>query len=113
MENTQTENQLKTQWYHYVLAFFAGIFFINVLPHYINGITGRPFPTPFADPPGKGLSSPVMNVVWATINFLIGFAIFYSAKITKRSKWIWIAVFIGALAMSFNLAIYFGKHAGI
>jgi len=53
--------------------FFAGIFLVNILPHFIHGITGKSFPAPFADPLGKGLSSPTLNVLWATINFLIGF----------------------------------------
>lgn len=109
MKNNTNETHLPTKWYHYVLAFFAGIFLINILPHYFHGITGKPFPTPFANPPGKGLSSPVVNVVWATINFLISFSVFYFARISQRVKWIWIAVFAGSLVMSFYLASYFGS----
>lgn len=104
------ENPLQTRWYHYIAAFFAGVFLVNTLPHYIHGITGKPFPTPFADPPGKGLSSPVFNVLWATINFLISFSIFYFAKISKRAKWIWIAVITGGVVMSLYLAHYFGSQ---
>jgi hypothetical protein len=108
MENSQHHSPQKTVWYHYLLAFFAGVFAINILPHYINGIMGQSFPTPFADPPGKGLSSPVINVLWALINFVISFSILYFAKIGQRKKWVWIAFFIGAVLMSFNLASYFG-----
>jgi hypothetical protein len=50
-------------WYTYVACFLAGCFLVNALPHFIKGITGEPFPTPFATPPGKGLSSPVVNVL--------------------------------------------------
>jgi hypothetical protein len=108
MENSQFNTLSETRWYHYVLAFFAGVFAVNILPHYIHGIIGQPFPTPFATPPGEGLSSPVVNVLWALINFLISFSIFYFAKIGQRKKWIWVAVFIGGMLMSFNLANYFG-----
>lgn len=109
MENDQNDSLPDTRWYHYILAFFAGVFAINVLPHYIHGIMGKSFPTPFANPPGVGLSSPVINVLWALINFLISFSIFYFARIGKRKKWIWVAVFVGAVLMSFNLASYFGE----
>lgn len=43
------------KWYNYLAAFFAGLFLANTIPHFVNGISGRPFPTPFADPPAQGL----------------------------------------------------------
>ena len=55
-------------WYHYVACFFAGIFLANAVPHFVKGICGDRFPTPFAKPPGKGLSSPLVNVLWALVN---------------------------------------------
>ncbi len=51
------------QWYTYIAYFFAGAFLVNAIPHFVSGVTGRPFPSPFASPPGKGLSSPVVNVL--------------------------------------------------
>ena len=102
---------MKTKWFHYLLAFFAGIFLINMVPHYVHGITGKAFPTPFADPPGKGMSPPAYNVLWAMINFLIGFAIIYFAKLKNRSRFLWVAFFLGAVTMSFYLASYFGALA--
>ncbi len=50
-------------WYNYVACFFAGMFLANVVPHFVHGISGDRFPTPFAHPPGKGLSSPTINVI--------------------------------------------------
>lgn len=49
-------------WY-----FLAGVFVWNGVPHFVKGITGQTHMTPF-----KKVSSPVLNVVWAVINFLIG-----------------------------------------
>ncbi len=40
-------------WYSYVGCFFAGMFLANAVPHFVHGISGDPFPTPFAKPPGK------------------------------------------------------------
>ncbi len=41
------------RWYHYASYFFGGAFLVNFMPHFINGITGHRFPTPFASPPGQ------------------------------------------------------------
>jgi len=60
-------------WYSYVAYFFAGAFLVNAVPHFVNGVSGRPFPTPFASPPGRGLSSPLVNVLWGTLNAVIGY----------------------------------------
>ena len=111
MDNTQNKTLLPTRWYHYALAFIAGIFLINILPHFMHGIVGKNFPTPFANPPGKGLSSPILNVVWAIINFLIGFSILYFMKINRRKNRVLIALFFGIVFMSFYLAHYFGSLA--
>ena len=51
------------KWYQYIAGFFAGAFLTNVVPHFVNGISGNAFPTPFANPPGQGLSSPLTNVL--------------------------------------------------
>ena len=34
------------RWYHYLALFFAGAFLVNSIPHFTNGISGRPFPSP-------------------------------------------------------------------
>jgi hypothetical protein len=50
-------------WFNFIAAFSAGILLTNVVPHFVHGISGDRFPTPFANPPGKGLSSPTLNVL--------------------------------------------------
>ncbi len=59
-------------WGHYVGAFFSGVLLVNAVPHFVKGVCGDKFPTPFAKPPGKGLSSAVVNVAWGLFNVLIG-----------------------------------------
>jgi hypothetical protein len=61
------------QWYHYFSGFWAGAFLANFVPHFVKGISGDPFPTPFAKPPGKGLSSPIVNVWWSLLNAVVGY----------------------------------------
>jgi len=60
-------------WLSYVAYFLGGAFFVNAVPHFTNGVSGRAFPTPFAAPAGKGLSSPVVNVLWGTLNAAAGY----------------------------------------
>ena len=62
-------------WYSYIACFFAGMSLANVVPHFVHGISGNPFPSPFSKPPGKGLSSPTVNVLWAFLNLVIGYVL--------------------------------------
>ncbi len=94
------------KWYHYIACFFAGAFLANVIPHLVHGVSGVSFPTPFASPPGKGLSSPTVNVIWALINLVIGYVLFRAGKV-HISKWALLVFFIGAAAMCFMLSVSF------
>ena len=60
-------------WYHYLAYLFGGFFLTNAVPHFTNGISGRRFPSPFATPPGQGESSALINVLWGSLNLLIGY----------------------------------------
>lgn len=104
MENTKVDNNTSLKWYHYITAFFAGTFLTNVVPHFVNGISGNPFPTPFANPPGKGLSSPLTNVLWALFNLVIGYLLFRFSKITPQNKRIMIVFFAGIAWISIMLS---------
>ncbi len=68
-------------WYDYIACFFGGVFLTNVVPHFVHGVSGDRFPTPFARPPGKGLSSPTVNVVWALLNLVVGCALFRIGRV--------------------------------
>ncbi len=61
------------RWYHYLAYFFGGAFLANALPHLGNGISGHAFQSPFASPPGEGLSSAMVNVAWGLFNLTIGY----------------------------------------
>jgi uncharacterized membrane protein len=95
------------KFYHYIAAFFAGMFLTNVVPHFVNGISGNPFPTPFANPPGKGLSSPLINVLWALFNLIIGYLLFRVSKINSKNKLALLIFFAGILCISIMSSIVF------
>jgi hypothetical protein len=94
------------KWYNYLASFFAGIFLANVVPHYVNGVSGNSFPTPFADPPGFGLSLPVVNVLWALLNLVIGYFLFKAGKVSSN-KWALLIFFIGVSIISIQLSMHF------
>lgn len=62
-------------WYNYLAYFFGGAFLANSLPHLINGISGKKFQSPFASPPGKGLSSSTTNVLWGFFNLVVAYVL--------------------------------------
>ena len=95
------------KWYNYLAAFFAGAFLANVVPHFIHGVSGDAFPSPFANPPGKGLSSPLVNVLWACFNLLIGYLLLRAGKVSASNKPSLIVMFLGILLMSAQLSIVF------
>src|ERR1700745_1056226 len=53
---------------HLILYFFGGSFLCNAIPHFVSGVMGRPFQSPFAKPPGEGLSTSAVNVLWGFFN---------------------------------------------
>lgn len=57
---------------HLVAYFFGGAFLANATPHLVAGLMGRPFQSPFARPPGEGLSSSTVNAGWGFFNLAIG-----------------------------------------
>lgn len=60
-------------WYDVVAHFIGGAFFANFFPHFVSGISGRWFPSPFGKPPFRGLSSPAVNVLWALFNLAVAY----------------------------------------
>jgi hypothetical protein len=60
-------------WLHLVSYFFGGAFLTNAVPHFVSGLLGRPFQSPFAKPPGEGLSSATVNVLWGFFNIVVGY----------------------------------------
>ena len=87
------------------------MFLANMVPHFVTGICGDRFPSPFAKPPGKGLSSPLVNVLWALLNLAIGYLLFRAGNVAAAGTFTLILFFIGIAAMSIMLSLNFQhKH---
>jgi hypothetical protein len=63
------------QWWHQISYFFGGAFLSNAIPHFVSGVMGRPFQSPFAKPPGRGLSSSSVNVLWGAFNIAVAYGL--------------------------------------
>jgi hypothetical protein len=96
-------------WYEYIACFFAGIFLANVVPHFVHGISGDRFPTPFAHPPGRGLSSPTVNVIWALLNLAAGYMLFRVGRVWSGHDWARAIFFAGIVAISTMSSVQFAK----
>jgi hypothetical protein len=40
-------------WYYYALEFVSGLLLTNGVPHFVQGVSGHRFQSPFASPPGS------------------------------------------------------------
>jgi len=96
-------------WYNYLAAFFAGVILTNAVPHFTHGISGDKFPTPFSKPHGKGLSSPVVNTLWACFNLLIGYILFRVSEVSSNNEILLSVFFIGIVSISVFSATNFQK----
>ena len=100
-------------WLHLVSYFFGGIFLANAIPHFVSGIMGRPFQSPFAKPPGKGLSSSTVNVLWGFFNAVAGYLLVVRVgNFDLRSISDVLALAVGALLISLLMARHFGQFHG-
>jgi len=114
--NDQQSNQSsKTRWYHIVAYLFGGAFIANFVPHFVNGISGNPFQSPFASPPGEGLSSSTVNVLWGMLNLLIGYLLIGRVGNFSHRRWLHFLLFaLGFVVMAIMLSLSFGKfHGGL
>lgn len=83
-----------------IACFVGGVFLANFVPHFIAGVAGRRFPTPFATPPFRGLSSAVVNVLWGLANLGAAYGLLaHVASLQPKD-----AAHVGITAAGFGLA---------
>jgi hypothetical protein len=100
-------------WLWLVSYFFGGVFAANAVPHFVSGTMGRSFQSPFAKPPGKGLSSSTVNVVWGFFNAVVAYLLVARVGVFDVRATSHVAVFgAGALIVSIFAAQNFGKFHG-
>jgi hypothetical protein len=100
-------------WLHDVSYFFGGAFLTNAVPHFVCGVMGRPFQSPFANPHGEGLSSSTINVLWGFFNLAVGYVLTCRVgDFDLRSTEHVVASGLGILLMGMITARLFGRFNG-
>ena len=100
-------------WLWLVSYFFGGAFAANAVPHFVAGTMGHPFQSPFAKPPGEGLSSSTVNVIWGFFNAVAGYLLVtrvgaFNPMATSHM----VAFGMGVLLVSIFSARHFGQFHG-
>ncbi len=100
-------------WLHLTSYFFGGAFLANAVPHLVSGMMGRPFQSPFAKPPGQGLSSSTVNALWGFFNLVVGYGLVcqvgeFSLRDTSDTA----ALGLGVLLLAVGSARQFGRFNG-
>jgi hypothetical protein len=100
-------------WLWLVSYFFGGLFAVNAIPHFVSGAMGRPFQTPFATPPGEGLSSSTVNVLWGFANAVVAYLLLVRVgDFQLRAPGHILAFGLGALLIALFSARHFGRFHG-
>jgi hypothetical protein len=101
------------EWTHDLAYFFSGAFLANSVPHYVSGVMGRSFQSPFAQPPGKGLSSSTVNVLWGVVNLALAYCLLLRVgEFDPRATDQIASLGLGLLLMGLMAARSFGRFHG-
>lgn len=97
-------------WYYYPLQVLAGMLVTNGIPHFVQGLSGAPFQSPFATPSGIGESSPLVNVYWGFANLAGGLVLLAKFTPASAEDYLgWACVGVGSLLIGSFCARHFGK----
>jgi len=100
-------------WLHLLSYVFGGAVLANAVPHFVSGMMGRPFQSPFAKPPGEGLSSSTVNLLWGFANLVLGYLLVCRVgDFDLRDTMQVAALGLGMLLLGLFSARHFGRFHG-
>jgi hypothetical protein len=98
---------------HLFSYFGGGALLMNAIPHMVSGALGRRFPSPFAKPPGKGLSSAMVNMVWGFGNLVVAYLLLCRVgEFNLRDSADAAALGLGLFVLGLLHAFHFGSLNG-
>ncbi|MFD1985636.1 hypothetical protein ACFSOZ_24620 [Mesorhizobium newzealandense] len=101
------------QWIDHVSYLLGGAFLTNAVPHFVSGVMGKPFQSPFAKPHGQGQSSSTVNVLWGFLNLVVGYLLVIRVgSFDLHSTADVVALGLGALLIGLVTARMFGRFNG-
>jgi len=104
METNTPSAEININWYHYLAAFFAGVFLANFIPHFVHGVSGLSFPTLCGLITGEKNSSATYNILYACINLLIGYILLRASKASPKNKLLMLFLFLGIVSIGVLLS---------
>ena len=100
-------------WLSLVSYLIGGSVLTNAVPHVVSGLMGRPFQSPFATPPGEGLSSATVNLLWGFANLAVGYLFVAQVGDFDPRNIVHVAALgLGMLLIGLPLARHFGRFHG-
>jgi hypothetical protein len=100
-------------WLKLISYFFGGAFLCNAIPQVVSGLMGRPFQSPFATPPGQGLSTSTVNVLWGVLNLAIAYILICRVGDFRLRSTVHVATLgLGFLLIGLLNARLFGRFHG-
>ena len=100
-------------WLHLLAYFVGGAVLANVVPHFVSAVTGRPFQTPFAKPPGQGLSSSLINFLWGFANLVLAYFLLCRVGTFDLRNGLDAAAFgAGIFLLGIHASLHFGRFHG-
>jgi hypothetical protein len=100
-------------WPHLLSYVFGGALLANAVPHFVSGMMGRPFQSPFATPRGEGLSSSRVNLLWGFANLVLCYLLVCRVgDFDLRSTPDAAALGLGMLVLGLGCAWHFGRFNG-
>jgi hypothetical protein len=105
-----SDGEPEMPWYFYMFEFASGLFFTNGVPHFVQGVSGHWFQSPFGYPPGVGESSPLSNTLWGSASLTFGFVLlwFFTPQGSEAAAG-WIVVALGVLLAAVRPSTHFGR----
>lgn len=98
---------------HDLAYLFGGALLANAVPHVVSGMLGQPFQSPFAKPPGEGLSSSTVNLLWGFSNLVAAYLLLVRVgHFDLRATDHVIAAAAGVLLAGLTAARGFGRFHG-
>jgi len=100
-------------WLHYASWLLGGAVLTIAVPHFVSGVMGRPFQSPFATPHGVGLSTSTVNMLWGYFNLVVGYVLLCRVgNFDLRSTTDVVAAGLGVLLIGVMMARMFGRFHG-
>ncbi len=81
-----------------IWGFVAGVLAGGGLPHFVSGIMGKAYQTPFGKP-----NSPGVNVVWGWLNWVVAVLVWHIAPMRLHPRAAFVATALGVLLVGLML----------